>query len=208
MPTQKQKQQRTALLSAYNKAGLEEFAWGLVALGWDLLGSSGTAKHLSEQGIPILDISEFVGEPILGHRVVTLSRHIHAALLATESVEDQFQLDSIGIPRIGLVYVDLYPLKEVTEKPDCTLESVIEATDIGGPTLLRSAAKGRRLVVSSPDQFPSVLRFIKAEAEKPNEEKASRFLSFLAGAAEIKVAAYCAVSGAFHSTRGADYTED
>ena len=202
------KTRKTAFLSAYYKVGLEGFARELVALGWNLWGSSGTAKYLNAAGIAVRDVSEFVGEPILGHRVVTLSREIHAALLATESEEDQLQLDFIGIPRIDLVYVDLYPLKEATERPGGTLESVIEVTDIGGPTLLRSAAKGRRIVVSSLDQFSSVLRFIKAEAVKPNKEKASRFLSFLAGAAEIKVAAYCAVSGAFHSLRGADYPED
>src|SRR5690349_1398762 len=115
--------QKTALLSAYDKTGLEEFAFKLVSLGWNLLGSAGTAKYLNEKGIKTRDVAEIVGPPILGHRVVTLSRELHAALLATESVEDQAELDRLGVPRIDLVYVNLYPLEAEVAKEDCTLDS-------------------------------------------------------------------------------------
>ena len=151
--------QKTALLSAYDKTGLETFAAKLVMhYGFDLLASAGTAKYLADKGIKARDVSEIVGPPILGHRVVTLSREIHAALLATDSPEDQAELDRLGVPRIDLVYVNFYPLQEEIEKPGSTLESVIEKTDIGGPTLLRSAAKGRRITLCRPQDFIHALQ--------------------------------------------------
>jgi phosphoribosylaminoimidazolecarboxamide formyltransferase/IMP cyclohydrolase len=184
-------------LSAYDKTGLEEFGSQLIELGFELLGSAGTAKYLNDRGVKCSDVAEIVGEPILGHRVVTLSREIHAALLATESVEDQAELDRLGVPRIDVVYVNFYPLEEEIAKPNCTLESVIEKTDIGGPTLLRSAAKGRRLAVSAPDQFEGVLDFLKGKMVKSAHDK-ERIISTLASMAEWRVSEYCKVSSGFH----------
>ena len=110
----------TALLSAYDKQDLAPFAQSLRALGWTLLASAGTAKYLKEQRIPTHDIAKFVGPPILGHKVVTLSREIHAALLADDSPEERIELAKIGIPKIDLGYVNLYPLvyAEVGDRKD------------------------------------------------------------------------------------------
>jgi phosphoribosylaminoimidazolecarboxamide formyltransferase/IMP cyclohydrolase len=189
--------QKTALLSAYDKTGLEEFAGELVALGWDLLASAGTTKYLAKKKIKARDVAEIVGPPILGHRVVTLSREIHAALLAKDTAEDCAELKRLGIPFIGLVYVNFYPLQEEIAKADCTLESVVEKTDIGGPTLLRSGAKGRRLAVSAPNQFEGVISFLNGKMGKSRRDK-DRFISTLAGLAEWRVSEYCKASSDFH----------
>ena len=191
----------TALLSAYDKQDLAPFAQSLRALGWTLLASAGTAKYLKEQRIPTHDIAEFVGPPILGHKVVTLSREIHAALLADDSPEERIELAKIGIPKIDLVYVNLYPLVEEVVKTSCTLKSVIEKTDIGGPTLLRSAAKGRRFVLCTREQFPLVLEYILEQSQSPkapDPDQHEKFISSLVWYAEAMVARYCHVSADWH----------
>ena len=141
------KKAKYALISVFDKAGIVEFARELVALGWTILSSGGTAKVLREAGIGVTDVATMVGKPILGHRVVTLSREIHAGLLARPIAEDLAELEAEAIPFIDMVVNDMYPLQSEIARPESTPESVIEKTDIGGPTLLRSAAKGRRIVV-------------------------------------------------------------
>lgn len=182
---------KTALLSAYRKTDtLADFAQALKKRGWDILASAGTTKFLAESGIESTDVTSFVGAPILGHRVVTLSREIHAGLLARP--EDEAELKRLDIRRIDLVYVDLYPLEEEIARHGATEESIIEKTDIGGPTLLRAAAKGRRIVLSSPAQFVKALEYIdKNEGDK-------RYLASLAAKAESIVADYVAASAAFN----------
>ena len=103
----------TALISVYNKEGIVEFAKELADLGFKILASGGTAKVLAEAGIEVTDVATIVGGgPILGHRVVTLSREIHAGLLARDTDEDRAELERLKIPWIDLVCVDLYPLEE------------------------------------------------------------------------------------------------
>jgi phosphoribosylaminoimidazolecarboxamide formyltransferase/IMP cyclohydrolase len=186
----------TALLSAFNKAGLDKFAAGLLACGWDILASAGTAKFLGEKGLRVRSVSEIVGPPILGHRVVTLSRELHAALLAHDIPEDNAELERIGVPRIDLVYVDLYPLEEATNQPDATMESVLEMTDIGGPTILRAARKGGgRMVLCDPTQLEAALPVIISGGfptpSRVNEENTKRWLERFATIAERRVADYC-----------------
>src|SRR3989338_7817541 len=167
---------KTALLSAYQKTDeLVDFARALKERGWDILASAGTTKFLMEKGVASTDVATIVGEPILGHRVVTLSREIHAGILARD--EDQAELDKLGIRRIDLVYVDLYPLEEEIARTGATEESVIEKTDMGGPALLRSAAKGRRIVLSNPSQFNDALKYIDSDKED------KKYLAGLAGEA-------------------------
>jgi len=126
---------KNALLSVYDKTGIDEFAKALVGLGFTIYASGGTFKHLTEKGVPALPVSDLVGgEAILGHRVVTLSREVHAGLLATNTKEDIAELARLNIPQIDLVRVDMYPLEAEIAKPGSTRESVIEQTDIGGPT--------------------------------------------------------------------------
>ncbi len=129
-------QKKTALLSVYHKDGIVEFAQALVARGWEILASGGTAKALLAGGVPVRDVAEIVGGPILEHRVVTLSREVHAGLLARDTPEDIAELERLGLFRINLVCVDLYPLHEAIAKPDATRASMIEMTDVGGPTML------------------------------------------------------------------------
>ena len=185
---------KNALLSVYNKTGIVEFAGSLVELGWTLYSSGGTAKAIATAGIPVQDVSTLVGgEAILDHRVVTLSREVHAGLLARPIDIDIAELESLGIPWLDLVCVDMYPLKEEIAKSDCTPESVIEKTDIGGPTILRSAAKGQRIVMCDPTDRTVVIEWLKAG--KPEREA---FITSLVAKAEATVADYCLASAVYH----------
>ncbi|MBU0624944.1 hypothetical protein KKF05_01230 [Patescibacteria group bacterium] len=186
---------RAALISVYDKTGIEDFARQLRDWEWDILASGGTAKYLTEHGVPVHDVADLVGGgPILGHRVVTLSREIHAGLLARNSLEDQTDLQRLGIPRIGLVCVDLYPLETAITAEEATDESVRETTDIGGPALLRAAAKGRRIVICRPEQRERVLRWI--DVGQPERE---RFLDQLVAEAELLCAEYALTSARYWS---------
>lgn len=181
-----------ALLSVYDKTGIADFARGLADLGWQIYASGGTAKAVEEAGVEVTDVSGLVGgKAILGHRVVTLSREISAGLLADKaSDEDMAELKSLGLPVIDLVCVDMYPLEEAI----AAKENVIEKTDIGGPTMLRAAAKGRRIVLSHVSQRAAVLDWLKAG--RPDE---GEFLEDLAARAEYEVARYVAVSAGYLS---------
>jgi phosphoribosylaminoimidazolecarboxamide formyltransferase/IMP cyclohydrolase len=148
-----------ALLSVYDKTGIEDFAKGLVELDWHIYASGGTAKAIADAGIAVTDVTELVGgEAILGHRVVTLSREISAGLLADKTSDtDKAELQALNLPMIDLVCVDMYPLEEAIAKSNATKNDVITQTDIGGPTMLRAAAKGHRIVLSIAEQRqPSV----------------------------------------------------
>jgi phosphoribosylaminoimidazolecarboxamide formyltransferase/IMP cyclohydrolase len=192
-----------ALLSAYHKDDrLRDFAKSLIGLGWKLLASSGTKKFLDQNDVPSTDIADLVGPPILGHRVVTLDRKVYAAILArADNPDDMAELKRIGVEPISLVYVDLYPLEEELRSENCTIASILEKTDIGGPTLLRAAAKGRLYVVSNPNQFENVLNFMRSPGD-PNPFRAHKFVngffSHLALAAEETVARYAELSAEFH----------
>ncbi|RTK95128.1 hypothetical protein EKI60_01590 [Candidatus Saccharibacteria bacterium] len=189
-----------ALISVYDKSGIEEFAKELDALGWNIYASGGTATKIKEAGIPVTDVAELAGGgAILGHRVVTLSREVFAGILADtgspnskhESV-DRKELQELGIPVIDLVCVDMYPLEEEIAKPGVKEKDVIEKTDIGGPTMLRAAAKSRRIVLSVAEQRPEVIAWLKAD--KPNEEE---FLHQLAARAEYESARYILASAQY-----------
>jgi AICAR transformylase/IMP cyclohydrolase PurH len=194
---------KTALLMAYNKEGLADFARELRQRGWDLFGSAGTAAHLAKHNIVARDIAEIVGPPILGHRVVSLSREFHAALLATNSVEDQAELVKIGVPRIDLVYVDLYPLEAEVLRAEATPASVIEKTDIGGPTALRSGAKGRRIVLCSQRHFGFVLKYLDGGfSHIPNTDHVIR--SGLVATVEGYLSLYSKVSSLYWETQAGD----
>jgi phosphoribosylaminoimidazolecarboxamide formyltransferase/IMP cyclohydrolase len=185
---------KNALLSVYNKDGVVEFAQSLVELGWTLYSSGGTRKVIEAASIPVQDVSTLVGgEAILGHRVVTLSREVHAGLLARPIDIDIEELEKLGIPWLGLVCVDMYPLKKEIAKPDCTPESVIEQTNIGGPTMLRSAAKGGRITACEASDRPLIIEWLKAgEPDKDN------FITALRAKAEATVADYCIASATYH----------
>lgn len=183
-----------ALLSVYNKTGIDVFAKQLAELGWDIYASGGTAKALTDASIEVKDVADLIGgTAILGHRVVTLSREISAGLLADkDSSNDLEEMNKLRIPIIDLVCVDLYPLEEAIAKPDATKQDVIQQTDIGGPTMLRSAAKGRRIVVSNIDQRQEVIDWLKSDM--PNKEE---FIDKLAASAEYEAARYILASAKY-----------
>jgi len=181
---------KTALLASYEKdAALLRLGKMLGTAGWQLLGSAGTAKYLNENGIPCRDVAEIIGAPILGHRVVTLSRELFAGLLSTDA--DAAELEKLGVPRIDLVYVTLYPLEKTIADTSSTPHDVLDKMDIGGPTLLRAAAKGRRLTLSNPAQIDALETFIKNG--EPRDECEALTLQF-AAAAERRVADYVSAS--------------
>jgi len=188
---------KRALLASYEKdEALLRLARLLIKNDWALWGSAGTAKYLGEQGIPCRDVADIVGPPILGHRVVTLARKVYAALLAKP--EDSEELDRLGIAPFGLVYVTLYPLEKTIADPQAKDDDVIEKTDIGGPTLLRAAAKGRRLVLSDPGQIPLIEAWFAAGS--PEKERES-LTTKLAAAAERRVANYVEASARYWESK-------
>lgn len=186
-------QKPKALLSVYHKEGIVDFAKTLISLGWEIIASGGTAKALAEAGLTVTDVATITGrEAVLGHRVVTLAPEIHGGLMASPAQREE--LEQLGWPWIDLVCVDLYPLLEEIQNPDATADSVIEKTDIGGPTMLRSAAKGGRIVIADPQDRESVLRWLRAG--KPDEQE---FLRTLRAKTEAVVAAYVLESARYHS---------
>jgi len=186
------KKVETALLSVYHKDGIVEFARGLSDLGVKIYASGGTAKHLTEAGITVTDVATLVGGgAILGHRVVTLSREVHAGLLARNVPEDLKELADLSIPFIDLVCVDLYPLEEEIAKADSTRESVVEKTDMGGPAMIRSAAKGDRIVVCDPKDREPVLEWLRAGGTD------EAFVHELGAKGEYTIAAYCLTSAKY-----------
>ncbi len=189
------KTNNNALLSVYDKTGIAEFAKGLHELGWNIISSGGTAKVVADAGVPVTDVAELVGgEAILGHRVVTLSREVHSGLLAdADKPEDLAELKERGIPFIDLVAVDMYPLEEEIASGNATLASVIEKTDIGGPTMLRAGAKARRIVLSRASQRSEVLQWL--ENGKPDEKA---FRDKVCAVAEYECARYILISAKYH----------
>lgn len=179
-----------ALISVWDKTGIDKFAKELSAMGWKIYASGGTAEVIKKAGVKVIDASELShGGEILGHRVVTLSREIYAGILADESEEHASELAGLGIPRIDLVCVDMYPLSEEIKSKSSTDGSVIEKTDVGGPTLLHAAAKGRRIVLARPQQRSEVIEWLKQG--KPDEAK---YRKKLAAIAEYEVADYMVTS--------------
>ena len=154
-----------ALLSVSDKAGIVELARGLVACGIELLSTGGTARRIADAGLPVMDIGRYTGFPeMLDGRVKTLHPKVHAGILARRDVASHRDaLATHAIPAIDLVVVNLYPFGETVANPDCTLDEAIENIDIGGPAMIRSAAKNHRfvLVVTSPERYEIVLGDLK-----------------------------------------------
>ncbi len=152
---------RRALLSCSDKQGLVPFAQGLVRLGFELLSTGGTRKALETAGVPVLDVAEYTGFPeMMDGRLKTLHPRIHGGLLGRpDRGDDAALMKEHGITPFELVVVNLYPFVETISKPHVTAEEAIEQIDIGGPSMLRSAAKNHKYVgvVTSPAQYDQVL---------------------------------------------------
>ncbi|OGY41114.1 MAG: hypothetical protein A2Y67_00690 [Candidatus Buchananbacteria bacterium RBG_13_39_9] len=189
-----------ALISVYNKTGIVDFAKALIDMGWFILSSGGTAKALREAGLKVTDVADLVGgSAILGHRVVTLSREIHAGLLARFIKQDIDEMEALGLPYIRMVCCDFYPLKKEIAKDGATIDSVVEQTDIGGPCMVRSAAKGRRIVICDAADRDWVIERLQREKDLTDLQ-----YQHLRAKAEFVVSCYCAQSAQFHSNGGYD----
>ncbi|HEX6069863.1 MAG TPA: bifunctional phosphoribosylaminoimidazolecarboxamide formyltransferase/IMP cyclohydrolase [Longimicrobiaceae bacterium] len=157
-----------ALLSVSDKSGLVPFAAELTRRGWSLLSTGGTARSLRDAGLEVTDVSEVTGHPeIMDGRVKTLHPAVHAGLLGrARHPGDAREMGELGYEPIDMVVVNLYPFRETVARAGVTLAEAIENIDIGGPSMLRSAAKNheRVWVVSSPDDYDRVLRALDAPA--------------------------------------------
>jgi phosphoribosylaminoimidazolecarboxamide formyltransferase / IMP cyclohydrolase len=156
---------KQALISVSDKTGIVEFARGLAALGVSLLSTGGTAKLLTDAGLAVTEVADYTGFPeMLDGRVKTLHPKIHGGLLARrENAAHLRAIEAAGIPTIDLLVVNLYPFESTVAQPDCTLEDAIENIDIGGPAMVRSAAKNWRGVgvVTDASQYAGVIDEIK-----------------------------------------------
>ena len=164
-----------ALFSVSDKTGVVEFARELQSLGWEIIATGGTMKLLQEAGLKIINISEVTGFPeICDGRVKTLHPKVHGGLLGRRDLQSHIdQLKENGIEFIDMVCVNLYPFKQTIAKPDVTMEDAIENIDIGGPSMLRSAAKNWSAVtvVCNPDNYPLVINEIKENGNTTKETR-------------------------------------
>ena len=134
-----------ALLSVSDKTGIVEFARGLAQAGVELLSTGGTAKLLRDNDLPVIEVGDYTGFPeMMDGRVKTLHPKVHGGILGRRGTDDEV-MNKHGIGRIDLVAVNLYPFQETIANPDCDLPTAIENIDIGGPTMIRAAAKTIRM---------------------------------------------------------------
>ncbi len=181
---------KRALLSVSDKTGLVEFARGLNALGVELVSTGGTAKSLGDAALPIMNVSDITHFPeMLDGRVKTLHPAVHGALLADRTKPEHMEtIAAHGITSIDLVVVNLYPFAETIAKPGVTREEAVENIDIGGPSMIRSAAKNHAsvAVVVSPSDYPAVL----TEMQRNDGSLSPQTLARLAVQAYAHTAAY------------------
>lgn len=158
---------RRALLSVSDKSGIEEFGRALVDRGWEVLSTGGTARQLRDAGIEVTDVSSVTGFPeMMDGRVKTLHPAIHGGLLARrEKATDLAELSEQGYQPIDLVAVNLYPFRETVAQDGVTMDQAMEKVDIGGPTMIRAAAKNHRSVwvVVDPLDYGSVLEALESD---------------------------------------------
>ncbi|MGB7588005.1 MAG: bifunctional phosphoribosylaminoimidazolecarboxamide formyltransferase/IMP cyclohydrolase [Solirubrobacterales bacterium] len=198
---------RRALISVSDKTGVADFAKSLAALGVEILSTGGTAGALREAGLEVSDVSDFTGqEEILGGRVKTLHPRLHAALLARRADEEHMAtLDQEGIGPIDLVCVNLYPFEETVAQHDVDPAVAIENIDIGGPTMIRAAAKNHEsvAVVVKPESYDAVC----AELEESGGAISASTRHWLANEAFAQTARYDAAISRWFSTEYEDFPE-
>ncbi len=197
--------QLTALISVSDKTGVLDFARGLHALGCKLLSTGGTAKLLADAGLPVTEVADHTGFPeMLDGRVKTLHPTVHGGLLARRDVpEHMAALKQHGITTIDLLVVNLYPFEATVAKPNCSLEDAIENIDIGGPAMVRSAAKNWKdvAVLTDAAQYAGVL----LELKNGGVQQATKFS--LSVAAFNRIAVYDGAISDYLSSLNADGTK-
>ncbi|MFB3882597.1 MAG: bifunctional phosphoribosylaminoimidazolecarboxamide formyltransferase/IMP cyclohydrolase [Armatimonadota bacterium] len=168
---------KTALISVSDKTGIREFAKGLAELGVKIMSSGGTASHLREAGIEVTDVSDYTGFPeMMDGRIKTLHPKVHGGLLAVrDNPEHAAAAERHGITFIDMVVVNLYPFEQTVARPDVSLAEAIENIDIGGPAMLRSAAKNHRYVtvICNPQRYGGVIDEMRRfNGEVPEDSRA------------------------------------
>jgi phosphoribosylaminoimidazolecarboxamide formyltransferase/IMP cyclohydrolase len=193
---------RRALLSVSDKTGLVDLARGLAALNVELISTGGTRKALADAGLPVRDVSDVTGFPeILDGRVKTLHPRIHAGILAVrDNPQHQATLREQDIAPIDLVVCNLYPFEATVARPGSSHEDIVENIDVGGPSMLRAAAKNYHdvAVVTDPGQYAAVLEELRANKGALGLATRER----LAGAAFARTAAYDRAISAYFARRG------
>lgn len=196
---------RTALISVSDKTGLMRFAAALAKKGVTILSSGGTAKALAAEGVPVETVENYTGSPeVMGGRVKTLHPRVHGGILAREGT-DEADLAKIGGKLIDLVVVNLYPFEKTVQNPSASFEDLIENIDIGGPSMVRSAAKNhsRVTIVCDPSDYDRVLAEIDASGAVSASTRRE-----LAAKAFAHTAAYdAAISSTLSGARGAEDEE-
>ncbi|WP_100330185.1 bifunctional phosphoribosylaminoimidazolecarboxamide formyltransferase/IMP cyclohydrolase [Bacillus xiapuensis] len=166
---------KRALISVSDKSGVVEFAKELAGLDFEIISTGGTKKMLEEANVPVMSVSEVTGFPeILEGRVKTLHPFIHGGLLAKRDQANHLkQMEEQGIAPIDLICVNLYPFQQTIAKPDVTVEEAIENIDIGGPTMLRAAAKNHAYVTVIVDaaDYGTVVEELKTDGQTTNETR-------------------------------------
>jgi len=199
---------RTALVSVSNKSGVVDFAKALTQMGVKIISTGGTAKALSQGGIDVVSIDSVTGFPeMMNGRVKTLHPKIHGALLGLRDNDEHLAaMKEHSIEPIDLVCVNLYPFEQTIAKPGCTIEEAIENIDIGGPSMLRSAAKNNKFVavVTNPSQYDQVIEQMKDNAGQVSEKLRTE----LARVAFGLTASYdAAIAKYLNSRAGVEYPE-
>ncbi len=166
---------RRTLISASNKKGLSDFVKKLIEMHIEIVSTGGTAHFLKQQGVDIIEISDVTGFPeILDGRVKTLHPKIHGGILAIRSNKQHMDvLKAHKITPIDMVVCNLYPFEETINRPNVSLLEAIENIDIGGPTIIRAAAKNYKdvLVVTNPDQYTKIANLLKKRGDVPSSER-------------------------------------
>ena len=184
---------KRALISVSDKNGIVDFAKELVSMGVELISTGGTYKLLKDNGLNVKEVSEVTGHPeMLDGRVKTLHPIVHAGILARRDLKEHMdKIKSMGINTIDMVVINLYPFKETVLKKDVVFEDVVENIDIGGPSMIRAAAKNYQsvAVVTLAEQYPAIIEEMKSN----NGELSEKFLSKLMSQAFITTANYDAL---------------
>ena len=163
---------RRALISVSDKSGIVDFCRELDQLGVEIVSTGGTFKLLKSNNIRVTDVSDYTGFPeIMDGRVKTLHPKIHGGLLGRPGLDDAI-MEELAIPPIDLVVVNLYPFEATIKQPDCTLAQAVENIDIGGPTMLRAAAKNYEStgVIVDASDYPAVLKELRANDNRLSVE--------------------------------------
>jgi phosphoribosylaminoimidazolecarboxamide formyltransferase/IMP cyclohydrolase len=168
---------KNAVISVSDKNGVVDFAKKLSELGVNILSTGGTAKALKSEGVKVTDISEYTGFPeMMDGRVKTLHPKVHGGILALRDNKEHIDsLNKHGMITIDMVVVNLYPFQKTVAKPDCSFEDAIENIDIGGPTMIRAAAKNFKyvVVVTDPSDYGKVLNELEENKDVSYETRLS-----------------------------------